>query len=59
MELPDTIRKRLEDFSRTVLFDQSRTPPFTKENEPFLPHGKLKSAATVYGRISIDVNVVS
>uniref|UniRef100_A0A3B3CV08 Transmembrane protein 17 n=1 Tax=Oryzias melastigma TaxID=30732 RepID=A0A3B3CV08_ORYME len=25
MELPDAVRKRLEDFSRNVLFDQSRT----------------------------------
>ncbi|XP_059190968.1 transmembrane protein 17B isoform X1 [Centropristis striata] len=40
MELPDTIRKRLEDFSRNVLFDQSRSQPFTKENDTFFPHDK-------------------
>ncbi|XP_034541628.1 transmembrane protein 17B [Notolabrus celidotus] len=40
MELPGTIRKRLEDFSRNVLFDQSRTQTTPKENETFLPHDK-------------------
>ncbi|XP_078113712.1 transmembrane protein 17B [Sander vitreus] len=40
MALSETIRKRLEDFSRNVLFDQSRTQPFTKENDTFLPHDK-------------------
>nr|XP_046250328.1 transmembrane protein 17B [Scatophagus argus] len=40
MELPETIRKRLEDFSRNVLFDQSRTQPFSKGNDTFLPHDK-------------------
>ncbi|XP_073328708.1 transmembrane protein 17B [Pagrus major] len=40
MDLPDTIRKRLEDFSRNVLFDQSRTQTLTKENGAFLPHDK-------------------
>ncbi|XP_029008280.1 transmembrane protein 17B [Betta splendens] len=40
MDLPETIRKRLEDFSRNVLFDQSRTQPFTKENDTFLRHDK-------------------
>ncbi|XP_041795635.1 transmembrane protein 17B [Chelmon rostratus] len=39
MELPDTIRKRLDYFSRNVLFDQSQTP-FTKQNDTFLPHDK-------------------
>ncbi|XP_051238391.1 transmembrane protein 17B isoform X1 [Dicentrarchus labrax] len=40
MDLPETLRKRLEDFSRNVLFDQSRTQPLTKENDPFSPHDK-------------------
>ncbi|XP_042267078.1 transmembrane protein 17B [Thunnus albacares] len=40
MDLPETIRKRLEDFSRNVLFDQSRTQPLPKEHETFLPHDK-------------------
>uniref|UniRef100_A0A3P8SVP9 Transmembrane protein 17 n=1 Tax=Amphiprion percula TaxID=161767 RepID=A0A3P8SVP9_AMPPE len=40
MELPDTLRKRLEDFSRNVLFDQSRTEPFSKDHDAFLPHDK-------------------
>lgn len=47
MDLPETIRKRLEDFSRNVLFDQSRTQTLTKENDAFLPHGKLKNTANV------------
>ncbi|KAI3370793.1 hypothetical protein L3Q82_007327 [Scortum barcoo] len=38
MELPETIRKRLEDFSRNVLFDQ--TQPFMKEDDAFLSHDK-------------------
>lgn len=42
MDLPETIRKRLEDFSRNVLFDQSRTQPLSKEHDTFLAHGKLK-----------------
>lgn len=53
MELPETIRKRLEDFSRNVLFDQSRTQPFTKENDTFLPHGKPSQHC---GHISFDDN---
>ncbi|XP_022069459.1 transmembrane protein 17B [Acanthochromis polyacanthus] len=40
MELPDPIRKRLEDFSRNVLFDQSRTEAFSKDHDTFLPHDK-------------------
>ena len=44
MELPETIRKRLEDFSRNVLFDQSWTEPFSKDNDTFLPHGTPKNA---------------
>lgn len=47
MDLPETIRRRLEDFSRTVLFDQSRSQPLSKENGAFLPHGKLPRAANV------------
>ncbi|KAK2842023.1 hypothetical protein Q5P01_012223 [Channa striata] len=40
MDLPEAVRRRLEDFSRNVLFDQSRTVSHTKENEPFLSHDK-------------------
>lgn len=40
MELPETLRRRLEDFSRTVLFDQSRTEPFSEDGDTFLPHDK-------------------
>ncbi|MEQ2276053.1 Transmembrane protein 17B [Xenotaenia resolanae] len=40
MGLPETIRKRLDNFSRNVLFDQSRTELFAKQNDEFLPHGK-------------------
>lgn len=42
MDLPDGIRKRLEDFSRNVLFDQSGTRTVARENDTFLPHGKLR-----------------
>ncbi|TKS73212.1 Transmembrane protein 17B [Collichthys lucidus] len=40
MEMPETLRRRLEDFSRTVLFDRSRTQSFTKEDGAFLAHDK-------------------
>uniref|UniRef100_A0A3B5L4Q6 Transmembrane protein 17 n=1 Tax=Xiphophorus couchianus TaxID=32473 RepID=A0A3B5L4Q6_9TELE len=40
MELPETIRKRLDDFSRNILFDQTRTVTFVEENNGFLPHEK-------------------
>ncbi|XP_037539355.1 transmembrane protein 17B [Nematolebias whitei] len=40
MELPETLRKRLDDFSRSVLFDWSRHEPFSKGAEAFLPHDK-------------------
>uniref|UniRef100_A0AAQ4S7R8 Transmembrane protein 17B n=1 Tax=Gasterosteus aculeatus aculeatus TaxID=481459 RepID=A0AAQ4S7R8_GASAC len=40
MDLPDAIRKRLEDFSRNVLFDQSGTRTVARENDTFLPHDK-------------------
>ncbi|KAM6937508.1 transmembrane protein 17B [Xenentodon cancila] len=40
MDLPDSIRKRLEYFSRNVLFDQSRTGTFSKDENTFLPHDK-------------------
>ncbi|AWP08754.1 putative transmembrane protein 17B-like isoform 2 [Scophthalmus maximus] len=40
MELPETIRRRLEDFSRNVLFDQSRAQTFSRENDAFLPRDK-------------------
>ncbi|KAM4734022.1 transmembrane protein 17B [Anableps anableps] len=40
MELPQKIRKRLDNFSRNILFDQSRTMTFAKENDRFLSHDK-------------------
>ncbi|CAL1595559.1 unnamed protein product [Knipowitschia caucasica] len=41
MELPDNLRKRLEDFSRNVLFDPNRSiNAVTKEYEPFLLNDK-------------------
>ncbi|KAM9855027.1 transmembrane protein 17B [Aulostomus maculatus] len=40
MDLPVTIRKHLEDFSRNVLFDQSRTQPSSKEHDVYLPHDR-------------------
>ncbi|KAG9330928.1 hypothetical protein AGOR_G00170610 [Albula goreensis] len=38
MELPDSIRKRLGDFSRTVFIDQNRTQPSADEHIKFLGH---------------------
>ncbi|KAK9516971.1 hypothetical protein VZT92_024874 [Zoarces viviparus] len=38
MDLPEAIRRRLDDFSRNVLFDQTQL--FTKENDTFLTHDK-------------------
>ncbi|XP_068595283.1 transmembrane protein 17B-like [Brachionichthys hirsutus] len=38
MELPEKIRRRLDDFSRNVLFDESRT--LTKGNDAFPAHDK-------------------
>lgn len=55
MDLPETIRKRLEDFSRNVLFDQNRTQTHTKENDAFLPHGKLKNTANVIDELALMV----
>ncbi|KAM9754549.1 transmembrane protein 17B [Menidia menidia] len=40
MELPETVRRGLEDFSRNVLFDPSRSEPFSKDDNTFLPHDK-------------------
>ncbi|XP_038161424.1 transmembrane protein 17B [Cyprinodon tularosa] len=41
MELPRTIRKRLDNFSRNILFDQSSfLTELSKGNEGFLPHDK-------------------
>ncbi|XP_054893939.1 transmembrane protein 17B isoform X1 [Poeciliopsis prolifica] len=40
MELPETIRKRLDDFSRHILFDQRRTVTFPGESDGSLPHDK-------------------
>ncbi|TNN59781.1 Transmembrane protein 17B [Liparis tanakae] len=33
MDLPEALRRRLEDFSRTVLFNQSGTQPCAEEND--------------------------
>ncbi|KAJ8412833.1 hypothetical protein AAFF_G00104150 [Aldrovandia affinis] len=38
MDLPDSIRKRLGDFSRTVFIDQNRTQPSPEEHVKFLGH---------------------
>lgn len=40
MELPENLRKRLEDFSRNVLFDPSKNQSISKEHESFLLHDK-------------------
>ncbi|XP_072291236.1 transmembrane protein 17B [Eucyclogobius newberryi] len=40
MELPENVRKRLEDFSRNVLFDPNRSHSATKDHEPFGPNDK-------------------
>ncbi|XP_029991563.1 transmembrane protein 17B [Sphaeramia orbicularis] len=40
MELPETVRKRLENFSRNVLFDQNRTQSLAKDHDTFLLHDK-------------------
>ncbi|XP_024137156.1 transmembrane protein 17B [Oryzias melastigma] len=42
MELPDAVRKRLEDFSRNVLFDQSRTEQFPKDTGASFPHERVQ-----------------
>ncbi|KAF0041362.1 hypothetical protein F2P81_007260 [Scophthalmus maximus] len=52
MELPETIRRRLEDFSRNVLFDQSRAQTFSRENDAFLPRGELSSN----GRLAVSIS---
>lgn len=46
MDLPETIRRRLEDFSRNVLFDQSRAGPFSQENNTFAAHGGSSSTSS-------------
>ncbi|XP_061101769.1 transmembrane protein 17B [Conger conger] len=38
MELPDSVRRRLGDFSRTVFIDQNRTKPSPEEHIKFLGH---------------------
>ncbi|KAJ8002957.1 hypothetical protein DPEC_G00164350 [Dallia pectoralis] len=38
MELPEPIRRRLGDFSRTVFIDQSRTQPSPEDHVTFLGH---------------------
>lgn len=58
MELPETIRRRLEDFSRNVLFDQTGTQPFTKENGTFLPHGKKIQNANVMGKLALMLTLL-
>ncbi|XP_028306613.1 transmembrane protein 17B [Gouania willdenowi] len=40
MELPETIRRRLEDFSRNVLFDQSRNGTSAKDHDTSVTHEK-------------------
>ncbi|XP_068459920.1 transmembrane protein 17B [Clinocottus analis] len=40
MDLPEALRRRLEDFSRTVLFDQRGTRPSTRENDALVPQDK-------------------
>ncbi|XP_069018067.1 transmembrane protein 17B isoform X2 [Embiotoca jacksoni] len=40
MDLPETIRRRLDDFSRNVLFDQSRSGPSSKDHDTCLPDDK-------------------
>lgn len=40
MDLPETLRRRLEDFSRNVLFDQSRSQTVSKNHETFLLRDK-------------------
>ncbi|XP_068169912.1 transmembrane protein 17B [Antennarius striatus] len=40
MELPDKIRRRLDDFSRNVLFDESWTQSPTKGTDTFSTHEK-------------------
>lgn len=50
MDLPDTIRRRLDHFSRNVLFDQTQIQAVAKENDSFLPHGECFSS--VYHRLA-------
>ncbi|XP_018598859.2 transmembrane protein 17B [Scleropages formosus] len=38
MELPEPIRRRLGDFSRTVFIDQNRSPPTPEDHIKFLGH---------------------
>lgn len=38
--LPENLRKRLEDFSRNVLFDSNKDPTNSKEHESFLLYDK-------------------
>ncbi|KAI9523559.1 transmembrane protein 17B [Gymnodraco acuticeps] len=56
MDLSETIRKRLEDFSRNVLFDQSRSRPVARENDTFLPHGK-KVLSSLHLQMSLYFNM--
>ncbi|KAL3061846.1 hypothetical protein OYC64_009895 [Pagothenia borchgrevinki] len=56
MDLSETIRKRLEDFSRNVLFDQSRSRSVARENDTFLPHGK-KVLSSLHLQMSLYFNM--
>ncbi|XP_034032915.1 transmembrane protein 17B-like isoform X2 [Thalassophryne amazonica] len=40
MELPETIRRRLDDFSRNVLFDQTSAQMSPKHHDTFFPHDR-------------------
>ncbi|RVE72216.1 hypothetical protein OJAV_G00059710 [Oryzias javanicus] len=44
MELPDAVRKRLDDFSRNVLFDQSRTEQCPKDTGTSFPQERVQSS---------------
>ncbi|KAM9807624.1 transmembrane protein 17B [Neosynchiropus ocellatus] len=40
MDLPETLRKRLDDFSRNVLFEPSRSQPPSKDHDAILQRDK-------------------
>lgn len=44
MDRWDTIRRRLDDFSRNVLFDRSGTGAPSKQHGGFFRHGKMQRA---------------
>lgn len=55
MDLPEPIRRRLGDFSRTVFVDQSRTQPSPGEHANFLGEGQC-SVFTLFGAASCWAN---